>query len=453
MKKLIIIAFVYFYYSVLLFSADLNMHIQAVRYLDEDFNTKYEIVYEIPYSSLKFVATDYGYGAQVDVNYVIKKDEKEHPGNFSNNIILTDYYRTVSEDAFLDKIVITLAKPGYEIEILFKDVLKQTERKWNYQLVQLNPDVLISDIEISGKIIPDSTKYLEKFHRDGKIFLVNTSNIFQKKSHLNLYLYFEIYSFFLGQSMIHETISIYQKNNLVQSTETEYDMNKPIKSVIREIDLTNLEAGLYKIIVEIKKDSQIEKKEAFFSIKSDYVKILRFFDSDEKDFDFVKLFLNTNEKTTFTNLDYQSKLFFIDRFWRAKETAWNSEGQIVTIIMDRLNYVNQNFSSLKTEGWKTDRGRIYLKYGEPDEIVKLNTNMYDSDIMQENPQVRYTNLGSKDFHIWKYRTGQRKTFIFLDSHSNKLFRLIYAGDDDSEITNPSWKSLIGGDSFDESYLN
>lgn len=432
--------------------ADLNMYLQTNRFLDENFNTVYEIVYEIPHKSMKFVPTDYGYGAQVDVEYVIKKGEQQHPGNFTNNIIFTDFYKTVSDDSYLDKIVITLSKPGYEIEIKFIDILNKTEKTWNFPFTQLNADALMSDVELSTKVIPDTTGYMEKFHRKGNLYFVNTSHIFDQNKDKTMFLYYELYSFF-GELNGKEYIRVFQKDKMFTETVTDISIQSSIKPVIREIPIGSFEPGLYRIEIEMQSGTMVNKREIDFSIKKDEIKIVRFFEEDEKDFEFVKLFLNSNEKSTFSNLDFQSKLFFIDRFWRAKEAEWNAEGKIVSLILDRLAYVNKHFSSQKTEGWQTDRGRIYLKYGEPDEIVKLNTNMYDTDIMQDNPQVVYTNLGAKDFHIWKYRSTPRTSFIFIDSYNNRLFRLIYAGDDDTEITNPSWKSMVGGDSFDENLLN
>jgi GWxTD domain-containing protein len=433
--------------------ADLKMYVQANRYLDEDFNTNHEIIYEIPYANLTFIPTENGYGAQVDVEYVIKKGENEYPGNFSNNIILTDFHRTVSDESFLDKILITLAKPGYEIEVKFIDELSKNEKKWNYTFEQLGPDIVISDVEISKQVVADTTSYLEKFHRDGNLFLVNTSNIFIKDSHPKLYLYFEIYSFFSQLDQINEKITLYKKDEIILETDTNYSINNSIKPVIREFDISDYAPGLYRIELEIAANSEVSKREIVFTIKKDEVKIIRFFDDDEKDFDLVKMFLNANERATFNTLDKQSKLHFMSRYWRSRERLWGVEGSVVPIILERLSFVNEHYGSMRTEGWQTDRGRIYLKYGEPDEIVRLNTNMYDRDVMQDTPQIMYTALGAKDFHIWKYRSTHRNSYVFLDSHGNRLFRLIYAGDDDTEVTNPNWKTLIGGDSFDESLLD
>jgi GWxTD domain-containing protein len=37
-------------------------------------------------------------------------------------------------------------------------------------------------------------------------------------------------------------------------------------------------------------------------------------------------------------------------------------------LYHRIAYANEHFSAAGTDGWKTDRGQMYLKYGVPDRI-------------------------------------------------------------------------------------
>lgn len=53
---------------------------------------------------------------------------------------------------------------------------------------------------------------------------------------------------------------------------------------------------------------------------------------------------------------------FIEQFWQRRDTAFKTEHY------RRIAYANQRFAAPKAEGWKTDRGRIYIVYGPPDEI-------------------------------------------------------------------------------------
>lgn len=53
---------------------------------------------------------------------------------------------------------------------------------------------------------------------------------------------------------------------------------------------------------------------------------------------------------------------FITQFWDRRGKAFKQEHY------RRIAYANERFHSAKAQGWKTDRGRIYIIYGPPDEI-------------------------------------------------------------------------------------
>jgi len=61
----------------------------------------------------------------------------------------------------------------------------------------------------------------------------------------------------------------------------------------------------------------------------------------------------------------------------------------------RVTYANQHFSA-GTQGWRTDMGRIYIKYGQPDEVVR-------NPFRFEGPPEE----------IWYYYRA-RYTFFFVD---------------------------------------
>jgi len=58
--------------------------------------------------------------------------------------------------------------------------------------------------------------------------------------------------------------------------------------------------------------------------------------------------------------------YFIEQFWRRRNPDPASpENLAKTEHYRRLAYVNEHFSG-SVPGWKTDRGRIFIRYGEPD---------------------------------------------------------------------------------------
>ena len=66
----------------------------------------------------------------------------------------------------------------------------------------------------------------------------------------------------------------------------------------------------------------------------------------------------------------EEKLAFWASFWKARdrspETPQNEDRDE---FYKRVSYANQHFSA-GIQGWRTDMGRIYIKYGQPDEVVR-----------------------------------------------------------------------------------
>jgi GWxTD domain-containing protein len=59
----------------------------------------------------------------------------------------------------------------------------------------------------------------------------------------------------------------------------------------------------------------------------------------------------------------------MDDFWLATTGSTDRARMQIRVFYTRLSYANQFFSDYK-EGWKTDRGMIYLIYGLPNNILK-----------------------------------------------------------------------------------
>ncbi len=60
---------------------------------------------------------------------------------------------------------------------------------------------------------------------------------------------------------------------------------------------------------------------------------------------------------------------FIEQFWRRRDpTPATAENEFKSEHYRRIGYSNERFPSSTAPGWKTDRGRLYIVLGPPDEI-------------------------------------------------------------------------------------
>ena len=90
---------------------------------------------------------------------------------------------------------------------------------------------------------------------------------------------------------------------------------------------------------------------------------------------------------------------------------------------------NQKFGNAMGEGWKTDRGRVLIIYGLPDEIERFpNT------------------IDTKPYVIWRYHNLEGGAeFIFFDRNGFGRYELIHSTYR-KELNNPSWFNIISNTS-------
>src|SRR5271166_4369595 len=90
---------------------------------------------------------------------------------------------------------------------------------------------------------------------------------------------------------------------------------------------------------------------------------------------------------------------FIEAFWQRRDpTPDTEENEYKEEHYARIAYANEHFAA-GIPGWKTDRGRIYIMYGKPDEIdAHPSGGTYDRPIDEGGGQT-----STFPFEDWRYR--------------------------------------------------
>src|ERR1051326_3415666 len=86
----------------------------------------------------------------------------------------------------------------------------------------------------------------------------------------------------------------------------------------------------------------------------------------------VSYIITDEERAAFKRLTTdEEREQFIEQFWLRRDPSPDSvENEFKEEHYERIAYANERFSSGKP-GWKTDRGRIYIIHGKPDEIEEI----------------------------------------------------------------------------------
>lgn len=114
------------------------------------------------------------------------------------------------------------------------------------------------------------------------------------------------------------------------------------------------------------------------------------------------------EREVFLKLDKdRERDLFIEAFWKHRDpTSGTPENEAKKEHYRRINYVNHFFGRGTPKlGWKTDRGRIYIILGEPNDIQRYEgkTTVYPSEVWFYQGK---TNLGlPPGFHLVFFQEG------------------------------------------------
>ena len=138
----------------------------------------------------------------------------------------------------------------------------------------------------------------------------------------------------------------------------------------------------------------------------------------------VAYIISDEEKAAFKRLTTdEEREQFIEQFWlRRDPTPDTVENEFKEEHYERIAYANERFSSGKP-GWKTDRGRIYIIHGKPDEIEShASGGTYDRPFNEGGGTTT-----TYPFEIWTYRyiegIGNNVQLEFVDKTLTGEYRL------------------------------
>ena len=124
-----------------------------------------------------------------------------------------------------------------------------------------------------------------------------------------------------------------------------------------------------------------------------------------------------------------AKRNFLIQFWARRDptpgTPRNEKREQFYGLIERANAKFTERGQTVRPGWRSDRGRIYIRNGEPAE------------------RLQRQNIGTaQPYEVWRYATGKDRWYIFVDVSGFGGYQLV-ASNDLHEPTRPDWQSMLG----------
>lgn len=183
------------------------------------------------------------------------------------------------------------------------------------------------------------------------------------------------------------------------------DQHSRVQKYRLPIKARELAPGTYQIKLSVKKGTDVSESEATFQIpRSSAPMNLAELDQEVKPLIYIAdpSQLDSLKKGTFKERQQKFLDFWLNRAGGSKEKAAAMRAEFYR----RVDYANMHLSGGFRRGWQSDRGRIYIIYGPPDQVVT-----HDEDFT------------TPPYQIWYYY-DLRLEFVFLDEFGTGDYRLV-----------------------------
>ncbi len=398
--------------------------------------------------SIEYKGKDNGLIGEVAIRMKLKQNEQ---------VVQEDAYRlttpfmkdSIVED-FFDIKRFVLAPGEYKFEIELYDMNGREEpMKASQMLVieELGDAISISDIEVAEvATVGDGTS---PFYKSGYDIIPKLSTFYP--SVLNsIPVYFEIYNSILLEDSIfgvrQTVVNAITGSTIEAHTKTSKHYSAEVVPFLREVDISELPTGTYILSYTLLSRSMNElATESYefersndvrnFILASDIILNPEFQASisDDSIGYFLESLIPISQSTEIKNIIAISKTKSANKARKHIQLYWSATSpenpyEAWIRYKNQVSLVERSFSNNFQSGYETDRGRVYLQYGSPTNII-----------------VKENNMNEYPFEIWQYnQIGKfsNKRFIFYNPDLvNNTHRLLHS-DMIGELKNPGWQQEL-----------
>jgi GWxTD domain-containing protein len=143
------------------------------------------------------------------------------------------------------------------------------------------------------------------------------------------------------------------------------------------------------------------------------------------------------------SLSTQARRNFLTRFWSVRDpTAGTPRNEAREAFYQKVQEANRQYKETGASGvtgWRTDRGRIYLRNGPPDEVKQQGAH-------GEGGRLQGRAVA---WEVWRYTSsGKDRHYIFVDRSGLGAYRLVRSNDiKENGLSN--WNEFFGREDLEE----
>lgn len=363
-------------------------------------------VAEMRYANMQFVKTNDGYSAEVELTFSLQ--EKAHPEQVhlvdrQRKIALKDFAATVDRDKVLRVMEEMVVPAGeYMASVVVSD---RHAKSQDFLSQRLRVNDLLSDLHLVQPILTWDS--LTAFQPEAMIPLR------QRRFTKDFYAFLVIGGLQAGREMALQYEL--QDNNGKRLFDHSLRLFAPEPIAYASVPIPFAKLSMGTTILQVAVEQNGAKAEASLPIYANVGFSPKQGQSLTTLIDPMRYIMDGKDWQALKEAGPEERLKIFKEFWGARQPLkrelleGEEENPLLAEFFLRVEEANWRFDWARLEGWRTDRGRIFIIYGEPDSIQR-----------QQN-QRRQTML-----EIWTY-SGPGRQFIFQESNNDGDFRLVAGG--------------------------
>ncbi len=394
----------------------------AIYQADNSSQIRVEVYFQIYNFFLTFKEDSGVYRADYEFQIDLKGKNEDLAGTnkIRRPIVVQEERRTTSLTDFRTNQFSFDVPPGkYKIKATLRDKnsrrVYRRELEFKHKGFEKQP-VMLSSTEFLYAVSP-AKKKPSPFDKSSMTMIPSVNRVYGgAKNENHLLYYFEIYA---GDRAPKEVrlvtlLRSMRRGKMEYRDSVTVILDQPVVRQVRDINIDDIEPGDYELEILLlnQKQKKLDKKKEPFTIRMTPEALLKYdYETILKQIAYIA---DPGEIKPMKKLeDLEARLEAYREFWSRRDpTPGSAANEAKQEFYRRVSYANSNYSYLRREGWKTDRGRIYVTYGQPDQI-------------DDYPYA----LNSVPYQEWHYfRDGKYRKFVFVDVNEDGEYKLSYPYD-------------------------
>jgi GWxTD domain-containing protein len=388
-----------------------TFYADAIAYAsDQSQKSRVDVYVQVPHDEIRFIKEGEQYIARYEMTLSIFTPTKQltHEETWSVDVPVAEFAQTSQNKLYsLTHRTVDLDPGNYQMTIQLRD---QESRKSS----QIRKSILVSDFAKDSLSLSD-IMLVNRLSTEGSKRTI-VPNISGSISYLaeGFFVFFEMYN-----KPTFDSVDVFykifdSKKNEVVSRAQKWQASGHKTQLFLKVDSTGLHMGTYFISVEAaavidsaghpvivrgttSRTFNVRATEFPIAIVDlDKAVEQLIYIARESEIDYIRSAPNEDEKR---------KRFL--EFWSKRDPDPQTQrNELMDEYYGRIQYANQNFTHY-LEGWRSDMGMVYIRFGTPDNI-------------ERHPFENY----SRPYEIWYYYQLNRQ-FIFVDETGFGDYRLRY----------------------------